>query len=622
VTPASAGLFVGGTTQLTATAKDANGSVLSGRTVSWSSSSTTVATVSATGLITAVGAGSAGITATSEGKSGSATVNVTVIPVASVAVTPASASIFVGGTTQLMATAKDANGNVLSGRTPTWSTSNVAIAAVSATGLVTAVAVGAAIITANVEGVSGSSSVAVAAASADVCSPSYVAPSQPDLGGIAVTVERLGTGCGSVLVSSGIPLAPGALTAAQVSQLRLFVGGQEQAVYVEPLNSTHTGGSLRAILVQFNYSLAAGKPVPGQLVLGQPRGTSDIAKPTASRTSPVAVVLPTSTSYLISTQIVGPTLSVAATSLLSPTHAKYESDFVTYANQHWTATGANWAENYYDRAAIYYAWWIRSGNVEYWKRGTAMAVAYRTDYLEANGYTPSAHWSQMEGLELHYLLTGDEPSRYALGRVGDGFNVPWFMDNLTRLDTEIENRIEARLLQAFLAAWRTNAPSQKGSNWATLLPKSLTDILATQGADGAYRFTAPNNQCGYNKPFMVGQLHDALIKYYMYFSPDSRIPTAIQKANDYMWTYDWNATAKGFIYLDGPCPGVDGPVAPDLNNLIVNGFAWTFLMTQDATYRDRADQIFAGAVAGAYLVGSKQFNQEYTSSYRYLGYRQ
>ena len=65
------------TQQLTATVTDAGGIVLSGRTITWRSSDDAVATVSASGLVTAAGAGSATITATCEGKSGSATIVVT-----------------------------------------------------------------------------------------------------------------------------------------------------------------------------------------------------------------------------------------------------------------------------------------------------------------------------------------------------------------------------------------------------------------------------------------------------------------------------------------------------------------------------------------------------------------
>src|SRR5439155_20800656 len=99
---------------LTATPKDSAGNPLSGRVVTWASSAPGVATVSASGLVTGVAAGSATITATSETKSGAAAITVTIVPVASVVVSPATASIQVGGTVQLTATPKDSAGNTLS----------------------------------------------------------------------------------------------------------------------------------------------------------------------------------------------------------------------------------------------------------------------------------------------------------------------------------------------------------------------------------------------------------------------------------------------------------------------------------------------------------------------------
>src|SRR5207244_9939002 len=76
VSPATANVFVGATTQLSAVTKDAAGSVLSGRVISWTSSNAAIATVSAAGLVTGVAAGSVTITATSEGRSGTASVGV------------------------------------------------------------------------------------------------------------------------------------------------------------------------------------------------------------------------------------------------------------------------------------------------------------------------------------------------------------------------------------------------------------------------------------------------------------------------------------------------------------------------------------------------------------------
>ncbi len=82
--------------------------------------------------------------------------------VASVAVTPSTATLVsLGETVQLAASAQEASGNTISGKTFTWSSSDVSIATVSSSGLATAIANGAATITATTEGVQGSASLTV-----------------------------------------------------------------------------------------------------------------------------------------------------------------------------------------------------------------------------------------------------------------------------------------------------------------------------------------------------------------------------------------------------------------------------------------------------------------------------
>lgn len=284
VSPATPSVTVGQTAQLTATPKDANGSVLVGRVVTWASGNAAVATVSSSGLVTGVTAGSDTITATSEGKSGTAAITVTApsvtvpgtvsdlavigatdssatlaftevtdgtgqpasydiryvpgtslswgasvpsvsrgtcatpvvgtavgakrtcavlglaaattytfelvayrgtltvnavfgalsnastgttgastAPIASVSVTPASATVTVGNVQQVTATLKDASGNVLLGRAVAWTSDNAGVATVNGTGLVTGVAPGSATITATSEGKSGTAAITVTA---------------------------------------------------------------------------------------------------------------------------------------------------------------------------------------------------------------------------------------------------------------------------------------------------------------------------------------------------------------------------------------------------------------------------------------------------------------------------
>src|SRR5207245_6875387 len=164
VTPPSASVQAGQTVQLTGTPKDAGGHPLSARTVTWSSSNTTVATVSNSGLVSGVTPGTATITAASEGKSGTSTITVTPVPVASVEVTPATASVQAGQTVQLTATPRDAGGTPLSGRTVTWSSSNTAVATVSNGGLVSGVTPGSVTIRATSEGKSGTAAITVTSA--------------------------------------------------------------------------------------------------------------------------------------------------------------------------------------------------------------------------------------------------------------------------------------------------------------------------------------------------------------------------------------------------------------------------------------------------------------------------
>src|SRR5438093_3089253 len=165
VSPTTASLPVGVTRQFTAVTKDSAGTTLTGRVATWASSNTADATVSSSGVVSGKAAGSATITATSETQSGTAAVTVTNVPVASVTVSPASASLLVGATQQFTAVTKDAAGNTLTGRTVTWASSNTAVAIVSGGGLATGVAGGPATITATSEGQSGTAALTITAAS-------------------------------------------------------------------------------------------------------------------------------------------------------------------------------------------------------------------------------------------------------------------------------------------------------------------------------------------------------------------------------------------------------------------------------------------------------------------------
>jgi hypothetical protein len=163
VAPSSGNLVLGGTAQLTATPRTASGLVVPGRAVAWSSSNSAAVSVAQDGMITAHALGGpVRITATVDGVSGEANITVQPFPIARIEVTPPQAGVLVGGSTELVATAYDAQGQPLPDRIPFWTSSAPTIAAVTSTGIVLGMAPGGPVtITAMAEGKSGTALVTV-----------------------------------------------------------------------------------------------------------------------------------------------------------------------------------------------------------------------------------------------------------------------------------------------------------------------------------------------------------------------------------------------------------------------------------------------------------------------------
>ncbi len=267
VAPVVANLVVAQTTQLSAQLRDASGGALTGRAVAWSSNRVQVATVTSEGLVTAVGQGTATITATSEGRTATATVNVSPRPVSAVIVSPEQVSLFAGQTVQLSTLVTDDRGQVLTGRPIAYASSSNQVATVSSSGLVTAIAPGAATITVTSEGATGTAAVTIApepVASVDV-TPS---PTSVVVGNVAQLTATPRNAAGQPLTGRTVTWSSGAPGLAGVSSLGLVTGiAPGNAVIIATADGRQGSALVTVRLVP--VSTVSVTPAPATVNVGQ-----------------------------------------------------------------------------------------------------------------------------------------------------------------------------------------------------------------------------------------------------------------------------------------------------------------------------------------------------------------
>jgi hypothetical protein len=246
-------------------------------------------------------------------------------------------------------------------------------------------------------------------------------------------------------------------------------------------------------------------------------------------------------------------------------------------------------------------------------------------------------------------VNGDEASRFAVIKVADlqaGDSSYWAQNNWANLvdPTQTEGREQASVLEAFVLAYQVGGPDPvwrqygpDGTVWGEFggnndwkaIAGSLVDVLLTKQDPSGGRFYKRDKTSGaytVDKPFMNGLMNEALINYYERVNPDPRIVDLIAKNVKYIYDHEFNPATGMIRYVSADTLGSvteEGETADytaDLNGLIVNGFGFVYAHTGDITFKQMGDAVFAGGVNGAGLDGSKQFNQEYETSWKYLSY--
>lgn len=231
---------LGATVQLAASLRDGFGNTLGGGAFAWSSGDESVVAVDgATGLATGVAVGSTTVTASAQGVEGSVTIDVRQVA-ATLVVTPAEPEVTIGGTLQLSAEVRDANGHVMPGAEVGWSTGSDAVATIDDGGLLSGVDEGTTPVTAT----SGDAS-AMVTATVILDADDFAPTTDVEIGG-TMTVGALTIPAGvTVTVTSDLQLT--ALRAIQVDGalagdcVEISIAGRDAATYTGSVGNACSG---------------------------------------------------------------------------------------------------------------------------------------------------------------------------------------------------------------------------------------------------------------------------------------------------------------------------------------------------------------------------------------------
>ena len=249
VTPANISIAQGKTTQYAATGKYSDGSTRDiSSSITWSSGTTSVATISGGGLATAIKAGSSVITATLGSISGTATLTVTGPTLQSIAVAPGGVSIPAGlkQAFTAMGTYSDGTTRTITGLVA-WSSGTASVATIAGTGVATSLTSGTSLISAALGSVSGSTTLAVTPAALQSIAVTPFGPSTP--AGIKIQFTATGSySDGSVDdITSSVTWSSGTPSTSTITTAGLATGLVTGSSVISAAKGGFTGSSILTV---------------------------------------------------------------------------------------------------------------------------------------------------------------------------------------------------------------------------------------------------------------------------------------------------------------------------------------------------------------------------------------
>lgn len=669
--------------------------------------------------------------------------NVTIVAdttAASILVAPSTLALTAGLSSPLTAVFKNAAGSTVAGTVTGWHSSNTAVATVSSSGLVTAIAAGSATITAT-NGTLTSNACTVTAAAAPVIPPVDPGTTPETLDYRLYRTDGLAT---SVPASLILMLRDDAAHA--LINTRVLKAGVEQAILTPVVTSIYESGRPKTAYTELVLAGAHGA-VDLVVSFGSPRTVSAIATrvygsnedptthqlPLAMMENPrtmghaPAFCLPTSADYMTSCGAFPRMVTVAAVPSIPGVNlqrvAKYWTSFDTFLRDwHWSGhsnaplhivpsntayngttdlssllngsediSDANWSgprpparynwraaagvvgfgggQNYYGADRIFFQAFLRTADVEYFIRACWYAETCRhysrwTVHREgAIGFVrcevPTGAW-QLEGLAYAYQLTGNPDHKALIESLIDALDAVQGDPNPAYIGQQVGSvvgngeprnmeRITDGYLQLVLCATTTLERAARKAKLDAHLPRVIDaeswtywqaslydgsmeeDTWAVFG-DGAICQSDPVHPKA--NTFMQVMVDSALIKCYEQggLSTDvkaailARVAANMTKVKNTFWAAGIPGVCLGSFLngFTGACVFPDQFArTQDLNNMYTHTIAWLAWRTADPTWLAFFHEVFNAAVGddgvfdgsfGPFIWGLKQSREQYCSS--------
>lgn len=293
--------------------------------------------------------------------------------------------------------------------------------------------------------------------------------------------------------------------------------------------------------------------------------------------------------------------------------------------------------NYYDLALSLYLLSYRiPGDTRWLQAARTVAERWANDpyaFASTSGAPPRT-FSTL-GLAVYYLDTGSTKAKAVVNsQAARGAQYFGIYDGGSK-----DMRESAYALMAMIASTIIG-----GDDRSAEALKSLNGLLAGQMSDGRWQNhdnCAVSGSCTpmvpagyYTLNYMMGLVLESLIMYDRAFG-DSRIVPALKAGTNWLWSTQWVPTVPGssptfgaFQYADITSGSVNTEPHANLSGLIVPAWGYLYAKTQNSTYATQGQTILNGMVAGnsqlglsgAGIYNVKQFDQEFRSSPRYLGF--